>query len=118
MRILVVDDEPAIVHYLETVLLSAGHEVWASILNTEEGAEDVTSVASLMRFDAALIDLLMPAVTGDILAQRLREIAPSMKLVLLTRDSMGQLFRDRGIVDQFLLEPFEYEDLMRTLHPV
>lgn len=117
MRILVVDDEPAILRYLETVLLCEGHEVWASILNTQEGADDVLSVADLVQFDIALIDLIMPAVTGDIVAERLREIAPSMRLILLVRDSMGESLRDRGIVDELLMEPFEREDLTSVLYP-
>lgn len=118
MRILVVDDEPAILRYLETVLLSEGHTVWASILNTEEAADEVLSVAALVHFDIALIDLLMPMVTGDVLAEQLRETAPSMRLVLLIRNSMGEVMRDQGIVDDLLMEPFAHEDLMRVLYPV
>jgi CheY-like chemotaxis protein len=117
MRILLVDDEEAIFSCIEAMLVSEGHEIWACLLNSRQSAERVIALAGFMRFDVALIDLLMPHVTGDILATRLRQIAPSTRLVMLVRDSMGHVLRERGIVDDFLLEPFEREALMSALRP-
>ena len=118
MRILLVDDEEAIFNCIEAMLVSEGHEIWACLLNSPESADRVVSLASFMRFDIALIDLIMPAVTGDILAARLRNAAPSTRLVMLVRrESMGHMFREKGIVDDFLLEPFEREALASVLRP-
>lgn len=117
MRILLVDDEEAIIHCLEAILVSEGHKVWACLLDNEQSAERVVSLARFMRFDIALIDLIMPAVTGDILAARLRQVAPSMRLVMLVRrNAMGCLFYGREVVDDFVLEPFERAELIRALY--
>jgi DNA-binding response OmpR family regulator len=117
MRILLVDDEEAIFNCIEAILVSEGHQVWACLLDNEQSAERVVSLARFMRFDIALIDLLMPTVTGDILAARLRQVAPSTRLVMLVRrGSMGRLLYDREVIDDFVLEPFERDELIKALY--
>lgn len=120
MRILVVDDEIAILGCLERLLTDAGHEVCARLLTTEEDAEGIVSVATLMQFDVAMVDLLMPAVTGDILTQRLREVSPATRLVIMGAslpvfpDLLCDLLA-RGTVDDFLSLPFEKEELLECI---
>ena len=116
MRILVVDDEIAILGCLERLLTDAGHEVCARLLTTEEDAEGIVSVATLMQFDVAMVDLLMPAVTGDILTRQLREVSPSTRLVLMGASLLtlpDDLLREvllRSAVDDLLPLPFHSKE--------
>jgi len=120
MRILVVDDEIAIIKCLERLLTDAGHEVCARLLTSEEDAEGIVSVAALMQFDVVTLDLIMPAVTGDILARQLREVSLSTRIVIMGAslpvfpDLLCDLLA-KGSVDDFLSLPFEKEELLERI---
>jgi len=116
MRILVVDDEIAITKCLERLLTDAGHEVCARLLTSEEDAEGIVSVAALMQFDVVTVDLIMPAVTGDILARQLREVSPATRLVLMGAGLLAlqdDLLREvliRSTADDLLPLPFDSKE--------
>jgi CheY-like chemotaxis protein len=116
MRILVSDDEPAIAHYLERLLLDEGHEVWASILDSHESAEGIVSLASLVHFDAAILDIVMPGMDGIELAQWVRLLSPRTKIIVCDRcTDFGPWMVRHGQADAFLLEPFESETVRKAL---
>jgi|GEM_PF-4737041 len=115
MRILVVDDDIGTVHYLEALLLVNGHEVWARILNSHDSAEEIVALAALGQFDAATIGLVMPAVSGDQLAPRLRAVSPHMRIIMISCCPEGATLRDLGIVDAYLPKPFDLKQLFETL---
>jgi DNA-binding response OmpR family regulator len=116
MRILVVDDEIAILGCLERLLTDAGHEVCARLLAGEEDAEGIVSVAALMQFDAAAVDLLMPAVSGDILTRQLRKVSPATRLVLMGSalstlpDELLREVLTTSTVDDLLPLPFDSKE--------
>ena len=116
MRILVVDDEIAILGCLERLLTDAGHEVCARLLTSEEDAEGIVSVAALMQFDVATVDLLTPAVSGDILTRQLRKVSPATRLVLMGSalstlpDDLLREVLTRSTVDDLLALPFDSKE--------
>ena len=112
MRILVVDEEIAIIQCLERLLTDAGHEVCARLLTSEEDAEGIVSVAALMQFDVATLDLVMPSVCGDQLAKRLREVSPVTRLVLACCGPVEIAIEllSTGAVDRFLPLPFDSKE--------
>jgi CheY-like chemotaxis protein len=78
--ILVVDDEPMALELLHSVLSDAGYEVVVAQSGFEcldlfrrEGAS----------YDLVLTDLLMPLMDGEETFERLRQIAPAAKVVLM-----------------------------------
>jgi signal transduction histidine kinase len=77
-RILVVDDNQALVENLSEILEGAGYAV--------RGAGSCAAAVSLARegFDVALVDLRLPDGDGTSLAPQLKEASPDGEVVLLT----------------------------------
>jgi two-component system sensor histidine kinase HydH len=77
-RILVVDDNEALVENLTEILEAAGYSV--------RGASTCAAALALARegFDVALVDLRLPDGDGTALAPQLKEVSPDGEVVLLT----------------------------------
>ena len=89
-KVLIVDDEPAIVRFVERVLTDAGY---ATVTATDpEQALAIWAVAG--PFSLLLTDVVMPRMTGDELARRIRLRAPDLKVLYLTGYS-DQLFASK-----------------------
>jgi two-component system cell cycle sensor histidine kinase/response regulator CckA len=76
-RILIVDDEPAIRQFFDWALSDAGHAVASA-----GSAEEALSLPG--EFDLLLTDVMMPRVTGDELARRMRLRDPNLKVLYVT----------------------------------
>ena len=77
-RLLVVDDEDVVCEFLTTIL-SEDHEV-KTVLAAEEALGEFTAG----EHDVALIDLGMPGIPGDQVAEKMRQIDPALVTVLIT----------------------------------
>jgi two-component system response regulator MprA len=112
MRVLVVDDEPAVRESLERVLLHDGFEVVVAC----DGREAIRSMAAL-RPDAVLLDVLMPHLDGLEVCRRMRGSGDRTPVLMLTaRDAVGDRVAglDAG-ADDYLLKPFALEELLARL---
>ena len=78
-RILVVDDEESMRRFLSILLEKDGHEV----VLASGGAEALTRLES-ESFDVLVTDLKMPGMTGLELLEKVREVDPSLPVVVLT----------------------------------
>jgi DNA-binding response OmpR family regulator len=109
MRILTVEDEPAILRMLERGLTAAGHQVLTAA-NGEDGAvlaEDDT-------VDLVLLDIGLPELDGYEVLSRIRAHRPELPVLMLTaRDDLVNKVRalDRG-ADDYLTKPFAFEELL------
>src|ERR671934_1689702 len=112
MRILVVDDEPAVRDALERILRLDGFEVALA----SDGREAVRSQA-LAPADAVLLDVLMPGLDGLEVCRRMRDIGDRTPVLMLTaRDEVGD--RVAGLeagADDYLPKPFALEELLARL---
>ena len=87
VKVLIVDDEPAILSFVERVLQEAGY---ATVTASDgEQALAIWSVAG--PFSLLLTDFAMPRMNGDELVRRIRLRAPDLKVLYLTGFS-DQLF--------------------------
>ncbi len=77
-RLLVLDDEDVVCEFLTTIL-SEDHEV-KTVLAAEEALGEFTAG----EHDVALIDLGMPGIPGDQVAEKMRQIDPALVTVLIT----------------------------------
>jgi CheY-like chemotaxis protein len=77
MRILVVDDEPSIRTFVTDVLRGAGHETVAA-------ADGEEALRARGQFDLLLTDLMMPRMTGDVLAMKMFSKQPTLRVLYLT----------------------------------
>src|SRR5919109_3618665 len=109
MRILVVDDEPAVRDALERILRLDGFEVALA----SDGREAVRSQA-LAPADAVLLDVLMPGLDGLEVCRRMRDTGDRTPVLMLTaRDEVGD--RVAGLeagADDYLPKPFALEELL------
>src|SRR5918911_4974954 len=112
MRVLVVDDEPAVREALERILRVEGYEV--ALAN--DGREAVRSQAAAPA-DAVLLDVLMPGLDGLEVCRRLRDTGDRTPVLMLTaRDAVGD--RVAGLeagADDYLPKPFALEELLARL---
>lgn len=90
LRVLVVDDDTLTRRFVDRVLREAGFETAVA----ESGAEAMAVAESFQPLDLVLTDLMMPGMSGDELARRLRTTEPNLKVLYLTGYS-DLLFRER-----------------------
>jgi two-component system, OmpR family, response regulator MprA len=112
MRILVVDDEPAVRDALGRVLRLEGFDVAMAC----DGREAVRSQAAAPA-DAVLLDVLMPHLDGLEVCRRMRDTGDRTPVLMLTaRDQVGD--RVAGLeagADDYLSKPFALEELLARL---
>ena len=81
---------------------------------TSDGPRALEVAATLRTFDLLLTDLIMPKMTGDELARRLRRQRPALKVLYLTGYS-DQLFERKGTLwadEAFLDKPMTVTGLL------
>jgi two-component system response regulator MprA len=109
MRILVVDDEPAVREALERALRLDGHEV----LLAGDGREALATLESRPP-DAMVLDVLMPHLDGLEACRRIRLRGDRTPVLMLTaRDAVSDRVAglDAG-ADDYLVKPFALEELL------
>jgi two-component system, OmpR family, response regulator MprA len=112
MRILVVDDEPAVREAIERALRLEGYEVALAA----DGCEALERIDSRPP-DALVLDLLMPRVDGLELCRRLRHGGDRTPVLMLTaRDAVADRVTglDAG-ADDYLVKPFALDELLARL---
>jgi putative nucleotidyltransferase with HDIG domain len=78
-RVLVVDDEPAFAEVVADTLRDKGFDT--SVFSDPNAALEATAPGG---FAVAVLDLVMPAMSGFDLAQKIREKSPDTQIVILT----------------------------------
>jgi two-component system, OmpR family, response regulator MprA len=109
VRILVVDDEPAVRQAVERALRLEGYDV----LLAGDGREALESLESRPA-DAVVLDVLMPRVDGLELCRRMRHTGDRTPVLMLTaRDAVDDRVAglDAG-ADDYLVKPFALEELL------
>jgi two-component system OmpR family response regulator len=102
-RILVVDDEEVILTLTNRALRNAGYEAVAASDGTE--ASDVVQHQH-RPFDVFVLDVRMPHMTGDELAEQLRRIDPDCKVLYFTGfadqlfDHKSTLWANEGFIEK------------------
>jgi DNA-binding response OmpR family regulator len=112
MRILVVEDEPAIATDISSVLSSTGY-----IVDVAADGEEGWFRASTDAYDAVILDLGLPKLDGLSVLKRLREAGSVAPILVLTARG-AWLQRVEGIdagADDYLTKPFEMEELLARL---
>jgi two-component system response regulator MprA len=109
VRILVVDDEPAVRESLASSLAFEDYEVVTAI-------DGVSALDELDRTrpDLAILDVLMPRMDGLTTCRRLRARGETLPVLMLTaRDTIGDRVTglDAG-ADDYLVKPFELDELL------
>jgi two-component system KDP operon response regulator KdpE len=114
-RILVVDDEPKLIHLVREVLTAAQYEVLVA-----GGGKRAVEMAAIERPDLVLLDLILPGdLDGYEVARRLREFS-SMPIIMLTaRVTEGDKLRGFDVgADDYITKPFSAKELLVRIRAV
>jgi CheY-like chemotaxis protein len=121
MKLLVVDDDFVILNYLEKLLGKRGHQVLALRCDSHAAAAEVLEHVRFIKFDAALVGLMMPGMNGLSAATWINKLSPLTKVIITIEpvplDEADWLHR-QGIVFGQLPAPFEPEELFCQLGPL
>jgi two-component system cell cycle sensor histidine kinase/response regulator CckA len=113
INVLIVDDEEALGKFVDRVLSDAGYTTAIAL----DGPEAIEAAAKLGSLDLLVTDLMMPKMTGDELARRLRLSQPSLKVLYLTGFS-DRLFKEKVTLWQdeaFLDKPCSIKGLKEAV---
>jgi len=114
LRVLVVDDEPHILHYMQATLESWGHEV----VLARDGSQALKR-ALMQPFDLIICDLRMPRLGGREMFHTLARMHPTVadRIIFATGDTVRgdtlQFLEELG--RPFLQKPFKLDALRRVL---
>jgi DNA-binding response OmpR family regulator len=107
-RILIADDDRQLVELVRATLDEAGFEVAV--------AHSGLAAAGLLEredFDLVILDVLMPGMSGDALADLIHQLKPDLPVLLMTGDSGDQFVRGSDL--PWLRKPFSERDLVEAV---
>jgi len=113
LSLLIVDDEDLVRKFLERVLREAGYQT----ATASDGPEAIEVASKMAHFDMLVTDVMMPQMTGDELARRLRVTTPAIKVLYLTGFS-DRLFKEKVTLwadEAFLDKPCSLKGLLQAV---
>jgi PAS domain S-box-containing protein len=115
-RILVVDDEPEVREIIGNMLNSLGYQVTV----VESGRKAIALIRKKKKFDAIVLDLNMPKMSGKETFAKLRAIDAHIRIVISTgyNDEADTIAEMRDAAEAFLQKPYQLEELSQTLRAV
>ncbi|NNC18020.1 response regulator [Corallococcus exiguus] len=109
-RLLIVDDEFAIVEALEDILSLEGYDI-VTAYNGDEGLQRLMT----SKPDLVLLDLMMPVMDGGELLRRIRAHPDLCDLPVVVMSAGRLTDEERRASSHFLAKPFELDDLLGTI---
>jgi len=115
MELLVVEDERRMLELLRKGLSEEGH----SVACAADGSEGLR-MASEKRFDAVILDVMMPRMDGFEMARCMRQRDNHTPVLMLTaKDSVPDIVHGLEIgADDYLTKPFSFDELLLRLRAV
>jgi len=113
MSVLIVDDEDLVRKFVERALREAGYQT----ATASDGPEALGVAAKLETLDILVTDLMMPEMTGDELARRVRASSPGVKVLYITGFS-DRLFKEKVTLwadEAFLDKPCSVKGLLQAV---
>jgi two-component system, cell cycle sensor histidine kinase and response regulator CckA len=112
-RILLVEDEHSVRELTARVLTTLGYDVVA-VADAEAALAELAAPA---RFDLLLTDLVLPAMSGRVLAERAHELRPAMRVLFTSGYSDDVVLRQQLVTDDaaLLAKPFTIPQLAQAV---
>ena len=107
-HVLVVEDESGVREVCRLLLRMEGH----TVAEAKDGIEALDLFAK-DRFDLVMTDFLMPGMSGCDLAAKLKQLAPSLRILMITGYAM-EVGASENHVDAILPKPFSLADLRQA----
>ncbi|WP_028777237.1 response regulator transcription factor [Shimazuella kribbensis] len=111
IKILVVDDEPNILQFLEIGLQNEGFEV-------QIAQEGMTALTVMKQFQPSVVilDVMMPGIDGFEVCKMLKKMGNVAVIMLTAKDEVGD--RVKGLTlgaDDYVVKPFSFEELLARI---
>ena len=116
-RILLVDDEESIINIGERILHRLGYQV-----ETEKNPVDALAIfhADPGRFDLVILDMTMPQMTGDKLAEEILAIRPGMPIILCSgySEKIDEEIAEKAGIRAYVMKPIEMNEIANAVRQV
>jgi two-component system OmpR family response regulator len=115
MKILLIEDEPAIARMIQRGLAPHGHE----LILVESGLDPTVDLA-LERVDLVLLDIHLPGKAGYGVLRDIRRSRPDLPVIMLTAiDELKSKVQSLdGGADDYVTKPFEFQELLARIRAV
>jgi two-component system OmpR family response regulator len=112
IKILLVDDEPTILEFLELGLLNEGFVV-------QTAQDGLTAVTMTKKFQPhiAILDVMMPGMDGFEVCRMIKKTENVAVIMLTAKDEVDD--RVKGLTlgaDDYMMKPFSFEELLARIH--
>ncbi|HVY63609.1 MAG TPA: response regulator transcription factor [Gammaproteobacteria bacterium] len=109
MRLLIVEDDPKVAEFVARGLRAERFAVDVSY----DGLDGL-NFASTYEYDLAILDLMLPTLSGTDLLQRIRRRKPDLPILVLTaRDATEEKVQQfEAGADDYLTKPFDFAELL------
>ena len=114
INVLVVDDEEPVRKFVERVLREAGYKT----ATASDGPEAIEVAKKMESLDILVTDMMMPQMTGDELARRLRQTEQRGLKVLYLTGFSDRLFKEKVTLwadEAFLDKPSSVKGLLQAV---
>ncbi len=112
IKILLVDDEPNILQFLELGLQNEGFEV----MTAQDGITAV-NLAKQVQPHIAVLDVMMPGMDGFEVCRMIKKSANIAVIMLTAKDEVDD--RVKGLTlgaDDYMIKPFSFKELLARIH--
>jgi len=112
IKILVVDDEPNIVQFLELGLQNEGFEVQTAL-------DGMTAITLIKQFQphVVILDVMMPGMDGFEVCRMLKKTENVAVIMLTARDEVDDRVKGLNLgADDYMVKPFSFEELLARIN--
>lgn len=111
IKILLVDDEPSILEFLEMGLVNEGFEVQTA----QDGMTAVT-IAKQFEPHIAVLDVMMPGMDGFEVCRMLKKSGNIAIIMLTAKDDVDDRVKGLNLgADDYMAKPFSFEELLARI---
>jgi two-component system OmpR family response regulator len=112
IRILLVDDEPHILQFLELGLMNEGYEV-----KTAQDGMNAITLAQDFQPHVSVLDVMMPGMDGFEVCKMLKKSGLQTSIIMLTaKDEVEDRVKGLTIgADDYVIKPFSFEELLARI---
>ncbi|MDK2992812.1 MAG: hypothetical protein PWP48_2045 [Clostridiales bacterium] len=112
MRLLVVEDEPALLKSIAMRLNEEGYSI-----DTAEDGEEAQDFIETAEYDCIILDIMLPAIDGLTILKRLRNNRVNTPVLILTAmDAIDDRVKGLDLgADDYLAKPFSFDELLARI---
>ncbi|MEQ8174225.1 MAG: response regulator transcription factor [Syntrophomonadaceae bacterium] len=112
IKILLVDDEPNILNFLELGLQNEGYE-------TQTAQDGINAITMLKQFQphVVVLDVMMPGMDGFEVCRMLKKTENVAVIMLTARDEVDDRVKGLNLgADDYMVKPFSFEELLARIN--